>query len=282
MADFINRVTAHFDELTKSHKEVANYFLYNLDKVAVGTLEDLAGLVGVSTTTVIRFARQLGYAGFTELQKDAQNIVLNKDSLPGQTDGEPGKEKVNSRLAASFERDIRNIENTMKDLKEEELDRAVGLMQSADSLYIMSMRMGFSLSYYAFASWGRIRKNLHLIRFTGMEYPEEMVSMKKGDVCVVFAFPRFTSLAIHLLEWMKKKQIKVILITSAAFAAAREYAEIVLPCRVKTASYQNSHVAPICLINYFTMALTAENYDEAAELLRDTEELLGSEFYIGN
>ena len=46
MADFINRVTEHFDELTKSHKEVANYFLYNLDKVAVGTLEDLAGLVG--------------------------------------------------------------------------------------------------------------------------------------------------------------------------------------------------------------------------------------------
>ena len=62
----------------------------------------------------------------------------------------------------------------------------------------------------------------------------------------------------------------------------QEYAEIILPCRVRTASYQNSHVAPICLINYFTMALTAENYDEAAELLRDTEELLGPGFYIGN
>ena len=282
MADFINRVTEHFDELTKSHKEVANYFLYNLDKVAVGTLEDLAGLVGVSTTTVIRFARQLGYSGFTELQKDAQDIVLNKDMIPEQPESGSPDQKVSSRLAISFERDIRNIENTMKDLKEEDLDRAVSLMQSADSLYIMSMRMGFSLAYYAFASWGRLRRDIRLLRFTGMEYPEEMVSMKKGDVCVVFAFPRFTSLAIQLLEWMKKRQVKVILVTSATFVAAREYAEIILPCRVRTASYQNSHVAPICLINYFTMALTAENYDEAAELLRDTEERLGPGFYIGN
>ena len=180
-----------------------------------------------------------------------------------------------------FERDIRNvIENTMKDLKEEDLDRAVSLMQSADSLYIMSMRDGFSLAYYAFASWGRLRRDIRLLRFTGMEYPEEMVSMKRGRMRRLFAFPRFTSLAIHLLEWMKKRQVKVILVTSATFVAAREYAEInILPCRVRTASYQNSHVAPICLINYFgTMALTAENYDEAAELLRDTEELLGLAF----
>ena len=106
MADFINRVTEHFDELTKSHKEVANYFLYNLDKVAVGTLEDLAGLVGVSTTTVIRFARQLGYSGFTELQKDAQNIVLNKDMIPEQPESGSPDQKVSSRLATSFERQI--------------------------------------------------------------------------------------------------------------------------------------------------------------------------------
>lgn len=173
-------MTEHFDELTKSHKEVANYFLYNLDKVAVGTLEDLAGLVGVSTTTVIRFARQLGYSGFTELQKDAQNIVLNKDMIPEQPESGSPDQKVSSRLATSFERDIRNIENTMKDLKEEDLDRAVSLMQSADSLYIMSMRMGFSLAYYAFASWGRLRRDIRLLRFTGMEYPEGDGQHEKG------------------------------------------------------------------------------------------------------
>ena len=78
--------------------------------------------------------------------------------IPEQPESGSPDQKVSSRLATSFERDIRNIENTMKDLKEEDLDRAVSLMQSADSLYIMSMRM---------------------------EYPEEMVSMKKGDVCVV-------------------------------------------------------------------------------------------------
>ena len=82
-------------------------------------------------------------------------------------------QKVSSRLATSFERDIRNIENTMKDLKEEDLDRAVSLMQSADSLYIMSMRMGFSLAYYAFASWGRLLRHflIHMHIVICMIYP---------------------------------------------------------------------------------------------------------------
>lgn len=281
MADFINRVTAHFDELTKSHKDVANYFLYNLDKVAVNTLEDLAGLVGVSTTTVIRFARQLGYGGFTELQKDAQNIVLNKEMDPPTDIGE-GNGEIDPLLFESFERDSRNIQNTMRGLAKEDLDKTAELMLSANNLYIMGMRMAYTLAYYSFASWGRMRRGIHLIHMTGMEYPEEMIGMGKGDVCVVFAFPRYNSSLIRILNWMKKKGVKVVLVTSSTFVAAGEFADIVLPCRVKTTSYQNSYAAPVCLINYFTMAFASRNSEESVELLKDTEELLGEGFYIGN
>lgn len=286
MADFINRVTAHFDELTNSHKEVANYFLYHLDKVAVSTLEELSGQVGVSTTTVIRFARQLGYTGFTQLQKAAQSIVLNKeaDAAPAPA-AAPGKEHSGGPdrfLQESYERDKLNIENTMRSLKKEELDKAVSLMLEADTLYLMGMRMAFTLAYYSFASWGRVRTSIRLLNMTGMEYPEEMLGMKKGDVCVLFAFPRYSSSLLRILNWMKKKQVKVILMTAASFAAAREFADIVLPCRVKTASYQNSYAAPVCLINYFTSALAAKNIAESAELLKDSEELLGPGFYIAD
>lgn len=284
MADFINRVTMHFDELTKSHKDVANYFLYHLDKVAVSTLEDLAGLVGVSTTTVIRFARQLEYGGFTELQKDAQNIVLNKEmDLNQESDSDGGQQGDTDELfRESWERDLRNIENTMKGLKKADLDAAVELLQNSKNLYLFGMRMAFTLSYYSYASWGRLKRNIRLIQMTGMEYPEEMISMRKGDVCVVFAFPRYVASMLRILNWMKGKGVKVILITTSTFAGAREFADLVLPCRVKTTSYQNSYAAPICLINYFTMALASRNREEAIELLKDSEELLGEDFYIGN
>lgn len=284
MADFINRVTMHFDELTKSHKDVANYFLYHLDKVAVSTLEDLAGLVGVSTTTVIRFARQLEYGGFTELQKDAQNIVLNKEmDLNQESDSDGGQQGDTDELfRESWERDLRNIENTMKGLKKADLDTAVELLQNSKNLYLFGMRMAFTLSYYSYASWGRLKRNIRLIQMTGMEYPEEMISMRKGDVCVVFAFPRYVASMLRILNWMKGKGVKVILITTSTFAGAREFADLVLPCRVKTTSYQNSYAAPICLINYFTMALASRNREEAIELLKDSEELLGEDFYIGN
>lgn len=282
MADFINRVTMHFDELTKSHKDVANYFLYHLDKVAVNTLEDMAGQVGVSTTTIIRFARQLGYGGFTELQKDAQNIVLNKEPENiGIGDGADSGE-YDELLYESFERDKRNIENTMRSLNKADLERSVDLMLAADNLYILGMRMAYTLAYYSFASWGRMKRGIRLIHMTGMEYPEEMIGMKEGDVCVVFAFPRYIASMLRLLNWMKSKKVKVILVTASTFAAAKGFADIVIPCRVKTTTYQNSDVAPICLINYFTMAFASRNREEAIELLKDSEELLGEGFYIGN
>lgn len=281
MADFINRVTAHFDELTKSHKQVANCFLYHLDKVAVSTLEDSAALAGVSTTTVIRFARQLGYAGFTDLQKAAQSIVLNKEAgfHPEHLEKQTGYS--DGFLKESCERDKINIEDTMKSLRKEDLDQSIDLMLGADTLYLMGMRMAFTLAYYSFASWGRVRTNIRLITVTGMEYPEEMLGMKKGDTCLIFAFPRYSSSLLRILNWMKKKKVKVILVTAASFAAAKEFADIVLPCRVKTSSYQNSYAAPVCLINYFTSALAAKNIAESAGLLKDSEELLGPGFYIG-
>lgn len=282
MADFINRVTMHFDELTRSHKDVANYFLYHLDKVAVSTLEDLAGLVGVSTTTVIRFARQLGYGGFTELQKDAQNIVLNKEPELSQELTAAPFAGGDVLLQETYRKDCQNIENTMKCLTKEDLDRAAELMLTAGNLYVLGMRMAFSLGYYAFASWGRMIKNLRMVWMTGMEYPEEMLSMREGDVCVMFAFPRYVSSLLRLLNWMKGKGVKVILITASTFLAAKEFADIVFPCQVHSASYQNSYAAPLCLVNYFTVALASRNHEEAVELLKDSEELLGEGFYIGN
>ena len=281
MSDFIERVAEHFDELTKSHKDVANYFLYNLDKVAVNTLEELAGIVGVSTTTVIRFAKQMGYSGFTQLQKDAQNIVLNKEK--GMRNGEGLENRdTDHLLKEAFERDLRNIEGTMKSLKQEDLDQATKLLLEADNLYIMGMRMAFSVAYYCFASWGRMRKNIRLIHTTGMEYPEEMLSMKNGDVCIIFTFPRYVTSQVRLMQWMKKHGVRIILVTAGTYSVEREFSDIVLACRVKKASYQNSYAAPVCLVNYFTMAMAAKKYDEAAALLKNSEELLGPGFYINN
>lgn len=277
MVDFIARVTEHSEDFTKSHRDVANYFLYNLDKVAVGTLEELAAAVGVSTTTIIRFARKLGYSGFTELQKAAQAVVFCKEEE--RRAEELADKDTDHLLKETFERDIRNIEETMRALKQEDLDLATDIMMSADNLYIFGLRMAFSLAYHSFASWGRMRKNLRLIHSTGMYHPEEMLSMKAGDACVIFIFPRYVAMSVQYLHWMKKRGVKIILVTAGTYNADHQSADVVLSCRVKSGSYQNSYAAPMALINYFTMAMVARS-DEAATLLKDSEELLGPGYYL--
>lgn len=281
MSGFINKITEHLGELSAAHQNVASYMLYNIDKVAFGTVEELSRQIGVSTTTVIRFAQRLGYRGFSDLQKDAQQIVLTKSDNNVDTSQTAHLPAIHA-LLESYQQDMQNVTATFSNLTVQQLDQAVQWMQEGKCLYLLGLRMAFTLSYYAYASWGRMRRNIRLVHMEGLEYPEDMLNMKQGDVCVCFAFPRYVADTLRLLKWMRKQGVWVILITGARKSILWDMADLVLPCHVKSSSYQNSYSAPLALVNYFTKALSGLNQKTISDLLRNSEELLGEDFYLSN
>lgn len=284
MSDYSKRIAAQAPEFTNSQKSVADYIADHLNKVAFYTLHELAKKIGVSTTTIIRFSRALGYEGFSEMQKAIQEDIY-ASAAPKAKLSERLPVTVqppdNELLSDSFQNDIENIRQTLAAQKSEDLEAAVDTVNNADSVYILGMRSSFSPAYYLASRLGEIRKNVHLIQSVGMIYPEEIVNAGKNDVCIAYLFPRYSKITASIISWLKNAGVKIILITSLNYQAVSGYGDIILPCAITSLSYKNSFVAPFCLTNYLVTAITRQNHSEAQEILEKTESIISQGFYLG-
>lgn len=280
MIDFMNNISQLYDSFTNSQKTIAAYMQDNLDYIAFATLEDLAQKVGFSTTTIIRFARALGYEGYSEMQKAVQENIRHKVSLPERFETER-QVPDNELLKSSLMNDIHNIEETFSEVSEETLHEAVQSISEAENVYVLGMRSSFALAHYMFSRIAQMRENVHLLQSPGMFFPEEMSSAKSGDVCIAYLFPRYSKTTANIISWFRKYQVKIILFTSLNHTPVSMYGDILLPCSVMGISYKNSFAAPLCLTNYIAAALASSNHGKTRDTLQRTEEILSQGYYLG-
>ena len=277
---FTSKVSAAYDRLTHSQKIVANYVRENYEEIAFSTLEELSAKIGVSTTTVIRFARELGYSGFSEMQDGIKKEIQTKGSLPDRLE-RAAVTAGNDLLSDAFSTDIKNIQETLAGLRSGDLSRAIELISGAKSIYVLGMRSSFSLAHYMVSRLGEIKRNVHFIQTTGLVYPEEIVNADEGDVCIAYVFPRYSKIGINIIAWMRSHGVKVVLFTSSNDLPVRSYGDVCFNCATRSVSCKNSLTAPMCLTNYLVAELALKNYDEAHEVLSRTEEILSTGFYLG-
>ena len=279
---FYSKVNEKYNDMTHAQKTVANYVGEHPDDIAFCTLETLAAKINVSTTTVIRFARAMGYSGFSDMQDEVKREMQTKSTLPERLD-----DLISSRggedltLQSCFATDMDNLNQTLNGLDPQELKKAVDMISGANRIYILGMRSSFSLAHYLTSRLGEIKRNVSFVQSTGMIYPEEVVSAGEGDVCIAYVFPRYSKTALNILAWMRSYGVKVILFTSMNDLPIRSYGDLCFNCAINSTSCKNSLTAPMCLTNYLVAELANQNYDEAHEVLSRTEELLSTGFYLG-
>ncbi|MDO5139964.1 MAG: MurR/RpiR family transcriptional regulator [Eubacteriales bacterium] len=280
MEKIIDRITRDFGTYTNSHKAVATYILANYDESAFMTLEQLSSSAGVSTTTVIRFARELGYDGYSSMQDALRIDLRTKVSLPERLDYNislPNDELLKQVLYT----EINNIEQTFKSIDMKQVEKAVQLISSSDDVYIVGLRRSFSLASYTYSRLAQAREKVRLISSIGINYPEEIVNASEYDVCIAFLFPRYSQTTLSILNYFKTKGVGIILITSLNHIAIDKYADIILPCETSCISGKTSYVAPLSLINYMMALYIQENKATAREMLNKTEDVLSSGVILG-
>ncbi len=280
MSDFLTNLNQHFDSFTHSQKLTANYLTDHMTEFAFSTLESLAEKIDVSTTTIIRFSRVLGYKGFSEMQRDIQAELKQKESLPGRLADMPTISD-NHLLRESFENDMKNIRKTLEVQRDEDLRKAIEIISGAKNIYVLGMRSSFAVAHYMASQLGEIKKHVNLIQSIGMIYPEEIVGAGEGDVCIAYLFPRYSKVAATMISWLREHGAKVVLITSMNYGAVSSYGDVILPCAISSVTYKNSFAAPLCLTNYMIAALAKQNYEEAKEVLSRTESILAQGYYLG-
>ena len=281
MSDFSNKITERFNNLTHSQKTVANYFLDNPDKFAFSTLDDMAMKIGVSTTTIIRFARMMGYTGYSDMQKEVQKGLVTKVSLPDRLIMKSDSGTQDQLLMDTMQNDIADITTTMTQISQADLSESIDQISGARNVYILGMRSSFALAHYMTSRLGQIRPNVKLVQSVGMIFPEELIGCNDQDVCIAFLFPRYSKTTANLILWLRKRKVKIILFTGQNISDIHNYGDIFLPCSVGGISFKNSFAAPICLINYIAAVIAQLDHSRAIGTLKEMEDFLNKGYYLG-
>lgn len=280
MTDLLSRIQENFSSLTNSQRIVAEYVGDNLNSLAFMTLDELAYRIGVSTTTVIRFARTLGYSGYSDMQQAIRAAMQGKSSLPERYREATSCVERDALLLDSFHTDLDNIQQTLDALDPSLLKHAVDAIVSARRVYLLGMRGAFSLAHMMASRLGQVKPDVRLIQGVGALYPEEVNGAGEGDLCIAFMFPRYAKHTAGLVTFFQKQGARVLIVTSTHDAPVRTYGDIILPCAIQSVSFKSSYAAPVCLINYLIAAVSLE-IPGAKDVLSRTEEMLGQGYYLG-
>lgn len=281
MTDFQQQIRNAYEHLTNIQRTIADYFLEHLDTIPFKRLEELADLIGVSTTSVIRFTRSIGYQGYGDMQQELQQSILGKASLPERLKSSIQAEGDNHLLLRTFQTNVDNIQETLSVLSETVLSEAVSSIVQARNVYIIGIRGNFSVAHYLGYRLGQIKPGVHLVDGISMAYPEQVIGIQPEDICIAFLTPRYSKMTANLVSWIKRKGIKVILFTKAGNKEIHPYGDIILPCQTTGVSYKSSLTALFCVCNYLLAAVALQDHDHAMDTLANTEELLGQGFFLG-
>ena len=283
MSSLVTKIGKQVNQMTKSQKKVANYLLFNMDKLLFFTADELAKAANVSTATVVRFARELDFEGYTDMQKAARLRFHDREEEPEDLpQSSPEEDSSEYLLEKSFRQDIQNLKRTFQDLSREALERACTLLKTSRRVYLVGMRISRSMATYAYINWGMLRKGVHLIHNEGLDYAEELIEINSEDLIVAFWAPRYNRATYQMLSHAKRQKASVLLITNREFNLTMEEGDfdVILRCCMENSSYQSSFVAPVTLVNYLTRQLELEFSKDIAARLANWDSLLGDDFFM--
>ncbi|MHB1132744.1 MAG: MurR/RpiR family transcriptional regulator [Chloroflexota bacterium] len=268
-----DQVEAAFAALTDSQKRVAQCVVRNPEEVAFLTLDELAARAEVSTTTVLRFARAVGYAGFSDFQAVMQERLRAKAGLPQRlsssalgVDDDP--------FGRAFQRDIASIEATAAGLSRDVLHQAVELLVGARNVYVIGMRGSHAPAHFAAAALSEVLNSVHLLGNDFGMFPEQVAAIREDDVCLAFSFPRYYRLTAAAARESRRQGAKVIAICDSPLAPLAAQADLVLPCQFEGVSFKNSMVAPLSLVNGLVAAVAVKARERSLGALSHSERLL--------
>lgn len=269
----IELIRSKTDGMTRSERCVAAYTLGHMNDIAFFTLEELAQKSDVSTTSVLRFCRRLDFIGFKEFQQAIRSDLKYSPDLLDKFHRTADNQLENTLMAQTVQQGIRCIQQTFQEISMENVEDAVKNIVKARRVYTFGMRESNALANYAYSRLLTVRGDVFLYNEGYVGNVETLLNVTEDDVFVVFLFHRYTRHTLWLLDLLKQKNIKVILITSPPTDAVARFATVLLSCCVDANGIKNSALAPICLTDYLCNSIAMENGEETLKRMKQSEEL---------
>lgn len=259
------RIRLQYSTFSKKRKKIADFILRNIDIIAFSKSEKLVERLGVSESTLSRFAYSVGYNGFSDLRKNIQNKL--------QSDLDVYKVHLNSKRISEesssskmvMRRDISNIESSMKKLDVETLKTCAKLTADADAVYVLGSRTSSVLSTYLSFYLNYMIKNLRILSPTMDNLLDDLIHIGKKDVLLSFSFPRYSNKTYRAIRHAKEKGAKIIGFTDGPKSPMLKYTKHLIYADFHMSTFIDSMCAPISVCNAFLVELASINDDVLAK-----------------
>ncbi len=272
--DLFFRIEQQMTKMSKGHKLIANYILSHYDKAAFMTAQKLGKTVGVSESTVVRFASELDFDGYPALQRSLQDLMRNKLTAVQRievTSDHMTREDVLERVLTL---DIEKIRKTLEETSKDDFNNAVDKIIGCDTIYIIGARSAAPLASFLNYYFTMIFPHVKLIRnTTTSELLEQIMHINENDVIIGISFPRYSKQTAKMLEYASNSGANVIAITDSVDSPLAQYADNLLLARSDMASFVDSLVAPLSLVNALIAAVSISNVDKVSKSFERLESI---------
>lgn len=272
-SDVIGIIDEHYPKMSKGHKAIANYIKEHYDQAVFMTAAKIGAELGVSESTVVRFASNLGYKGFPEFQSTLAEWVKNKLNSVQKVGAKYGNSTQSEILASVLGGDIEKIQDTLNEIDPDAFETAVELILSAKTVYIIGIRSCEPLADFLSFYLNMVRGNVVLLRTTSVsETFEQMIRVGSDDCVIGISFPRYSMRTLKALEFARDRNARVITITDNMYSPMCLYSSCNLFAHSDMVSIVDSLVAPLSVINALVVALCLKAPDAVKENLETLEE----------
>lgn len=252
----LHTIESNMKTFSKGQKKIAAYILENYDKAAFMTASKLGSLVGVSESTVVRFASELGYEGYPSMQRALQEMIRSRLTSTQRIKSAEDNLSGQDVLAAVIQSDIDKLRRIVDETDREDFDEVCRKIMTARRIYILGTRSSTFVAGYLNFYLHLMFENVTLVEANAAgEIFEQLFRIGPGDVLIAITFPRYSKVTMNTVKFAKDRGATIVAITDSELSPLYQQADVSLLVTSDMFSFVDSMVAPISMINALLVAL---------------------------
>lgn len=272
--NIIEKIETMRPRLSKSQKRIADFIKEHYDQAAFMTAAKLGENVGVSESTVVRFASELGYEGYPEFQHVLREIIKNKLTAVQRMEITSSKFAEKDILKTVLSSDIEKLRQTLEQVSAEDFTACIDTIMNAKKVYVLGARTCFSIANFLGFYLNLISLDVRLITTnSASETFEQIFAVGEDDVVIAISYPRYSRRTLNAVKYAHDKKSKIIAITDSEISPIVKYANHSLIARSDMSNFVDSLVAPLSIINALIVALVMRNREKVAENFHALEDI---------
>ncbi len=274
--DILNVIENSMDSFSKGQRAIARYMLEHYDKAAYMTALKLGSEVNVSESTVVRFAIELGFDGYPALQRSLRELIRTRLTTLQRIEIANDRIGDGDILEKVVNFDIEKMKITLDCINKDDFNKAVDTVISSRRIYIMGVRSSASLAQFMNFYFTMMFDDVKLVNTQSRsEIFEQLFRIGPDDVIIGISFPRYSKRIVNAMEFARSKGARTIAITDTNDSPIAEISDCVLTARSDMASFVDSLVAPLSIINAMTVAIGRKKEKELMDVFNELEDVWG-------